>query len=222
MENESFHIAREMLINDILVPNGIRDERLLEAMRMIPRHRFLPARQIPYAYENRSLGIGYRQTMLPPLVIAQMLQALHLTGTENILEIGTGTGYLTALLVHLGAYVYSLERIPQLAERAADILNYLGYRRLDLHIGDGSQGLPDMAPFDVIVVSASVPRIPKPLAIQLDEIQGRMILPVGEDDNQSLRLLYRTGDHWHSKRLAPVQLPPLVGRYGNMPPARSS
>lgn len=219
MENESFHIAREMLINDILIPNGIHDERLLEAMRMIPRHRFLPNRQIPYAYENRALGIGYRQTTLPPLVIAQMLQALRLNGTENILEIGTGTGYLTALLVHLGGYVYSLERIPQLAQRAADILNYLGYRRLDLHIGDGSQGLPDMAPFDVIVVSASVPRIPKPLVIQLEEMTGRMVLPLGEGDNQSLRLLYRAGDYWHSKRLAPVQLPRLVGRFGNLPSA---
>lgn len=219
MENESFHFARESLINDILIPNGIRDERVLEAMRIVPRHRFLPSRQIPYAYDNRSLGIGYRQTMLPPLVIATMLQSLKLTGTENILEIGTGTGYLTALLVHLGGYVYSLERIPQLADHAANILNYLGYRRLDLHIGDGSQGLPDMAPFDVILVSASVPRIPKPLVAQLDEITGRIVLPVGVGENQSLRLLYRAGDFWHSKRLAPVQLPPLVGRFGNIPPA---
>jgi protein-L-isoaspartate(D-aspartate) O-methyltransferase len=211
----TFQQARENMIRDYLLPNGIHDERLLHAFQTVPRHLFLPSRQKKHAYENHQLAIGHRQVMLPPLLIAQMLQALRLTGTENILEIGTGTGYLTALLVSLGHYVYSLERIPQLAERAANTLQQLAYHNLDLHIGDGSQGLPDMSPFDVILVTASVPRIPKPLAIQLNAFGGRMVLPVGQGENQSLRLLYREGNYWRSKRLAAVQIPPLLGRYGN-------
>lgn len=198
--------------------NGVHAPQVLAAMRATPRHEFVYPPRRAVAYQNRSLPIGDRQIMLPPLIIGLLLQALLLQGTEDILEIGTGTGYLTALLTFLGGYVFSLERSTWLAQSAAERLHRFGYQQIDLHLGDGSQGLPDMAPFEVIVVTSAVPRIPRPLAKQLHPVNGRMIIPVGVRRTQELRLLRRTGDRWVARTLCTVQARPLLGRYGFPPP----
>lgn len=215
---QSLSHARYALANNILIPNGIHDVRVRQAIGKIPRHLFLHRYQWAQAYENRVIRIGHHQTMLPPLLMGKMLQTLSLNGTEKILEIGTGTGYLTALLAKLGGYVYSLERIIPLAERAAKNLHYIGCHNVDLHIGDGSQGLADMSPFDVIVVTASVPKIPRPLAMQLKSFGGRMIIPVGHKKEQSLAYVQRQGKRWHKRTITRASLAPLIGQYGTTPP----
>lgn len=215
---KSFSEARLALVNNVLIPNGIYDIRVRRAIAKIPRHLFLEHRYWSQAYKNQVMPIAYRQTMLPPLWIAKMLQILALNGTENILEVGTGTAYLTALLAELGHYVYSLERIMPLAERAARHLQTITCHNVDLHIGDGSQGLADMSPFEAIVVTASVPKIPRPLAMQLHPATGRMIIPIGQGKEQTLAFVQRKGNYWHKRNIARVRLNPLIGQYGIHPP----
>lgn len=218
MSKRDYGLERRLLIERILKSGGIFDGRVCSAMENVPRHQFVSKRQQHFAYENRSLSIGYGQAMLPPLIIARMLQALQLNGTEEILEVGTGSGYLTALLMSLSRYVYSLERIHELAEKATYNLQSLDYNNIDLHIGDGSQGLADMATFDVIVITAYVSRIPKPLALQLHPLHGRMLIPVGNSREQKLKLIRRETNRWYSRTLARVNVSALVGRYGTSPP----
>lgn len=214
--------ARYALLNKVLVPNGIYDSRVLQAIRHIPRHLFLHSCQHSQAYQNNIMPIGYKQTMMSPLLIAKMLQVLVLDGSENILEVGTGSGYLTALLAELGNYVFSLESIIPLVDRAAKILYSVGCEQVDLHVGDGSQGLADMSPFDVIIVTASVPKIPRPLAMQLRPFGGRMLIPVGSGKEQSLRFIRREGNRWHMRTIAATQFTPLIGRYGITPDSFST
>jgi protein-L-isoaspartate(D-aspartate) O-methyltransferase len=187
-------------------------------MDHVPRHHFLSERLHPRAYHQIALPIGEKQIMLPAIITATMLEALALTGYEQVLEIGTGSGYLTAVLEQLSYYVFSLERAPLLAETAAERLHYMGYERLDVHIGDGSQGLPDMAPFHAIIVTAAVPRLPRPLGAQIHPDGGRMIIPVGNKQSQHLQLVTRYGHSWQVQTLRRVQIPPLWGRFGYKPP----
>ncbi|GAB5492179.1 MAG: protein-L-isoaspartate(D-aspartate) O-methyltransferase [Phototrophicaceae bacterium] len=214
-------LARQLMIEKMLKANGIRESQVLNAFATVPRHEFVLAKYRHQAYWNQRLSIGYQQTMLSPLIMAKMLEALRLSGAEDILEVGTGSGYLTALLTHLGAYVFSLEQIPQLAEKASYRLQKLKQDNVDLHIGDGSQGLADMASFDVIVITAYVKQIPRPLALQLHPLRGRMIIPVGDAKQQDLKLIRREANHWYSHTISSVQLPRLKGRYGVMPPSAS-
>lgn len=214
--------ARYVFVNKVLIPNGIYDSRVLQAIRHVPRHLFIPSYQHSNAYHNNIRPIGFKQVIMPPLLIAKMLQILALNGTENILEVGTGTGYLTALLAGLGNYVFSLERIMPLADRAAEILHSIACHEVDLHIGDGSQGLADMSPFDVIIVTASVTKIPRPLAIQLTSSGGRMLIPIGLGKEQSLRFVRREGNRWYMRSIAATQFRPLIGRYGISPDSFST
>ncbi len=146
-----------------------------------------------------------------------MTQLLRLASYERVLEVGTGSGYHTAILSRLVAYVYSLERSPRLAERAGHVLDKLGYDNVDIHVGDGSQGLRDMAPFDVIVVSAAAPELPGPMCGQMNPLGGRMMIPVGSRDRQQLQLVLRSGDHWRIENILPVHFVSLIGRYGFRP-----
>ena len=196
---------------------GISNPRVLDSMTNVPRHEFVPARYHPRAYHHIALPIGQQQMMISPVVLATMLEALALTGTEQILEVGTGSGYLTALLEQLGHYVFSLERLPHLAEAAAERLFRLGYNHCDVHLGDGSQGLPDMAPFHAIVVTAAVPRLPRPLGAQLHPDGGRMVIPVGNRKSQTMQLVVRYGDQWQVSTLRNMQTTPLIGRFGFKP-----
>lgn len=205
---------RAQMVEEQLRQRDIFDARVLEAMLRVPRHEFVPLDARPYAYDDRALSIGYDQTISQPYVVALMLQSLQLSGHEIVLEIGTGSGYQTALLCQLAAYVYSIERNPDLANQAADRLAEAGYKNVDIHIGDGSQGLADMAPYDAIIVSASVPSIPGPLKAQMRPNNGRLILPVGKRDQQYLQLVRRDFDRWDVETLIPVRFVPLIGRYG--------
>lgn len=216
MNNEThldYNKLRETMVRDQLVNRDITDFRVLDAMRSIPRHEFVPPDVRHLAYQDGALPIGYNQSISQPYVVALMLQFLQLSGHESVLEIGTGSGYQTALLCRLAASVYSLERDDRLAARAGVVLAQQGYQNVDIHVGDGSQGLPDMAPYDAIVVSASVPAIPGPLRAQMRN-NGRMILPVGSREQQYLHIVRRNFDRWDTERVLAVRFVPLIGFYG--------
>ncbi len=207
-----------MLANQLRA-RGIHDTRVLDAIRSVPRHEFVPENLRADAYSDTPLPIGSDQTISQPFIVAYMTQLLGLTGREYVLEIGTGSGYQTAVLCKLARYVYSLERYRSLAERAAHTLHRLEIKNVDIHVGDGSQGLPDMAPFDAIIVTAAAPSIPGPLQAQLSPRGGRMVIPVGDAERQHLERVIRNGDRWHFERDIAVKFVPLVGRYGFTPSA---
>jgi protein-L-isoaspartate(D-aspartate) O-methyltransferase len=211
---DSFETRRREMVVEQLERRGIHDQRLLAAMRHVPRHEFVAAELRHLAYRDCPLPIGNDQTISQPYMVAIMTELLQLKGTEKVLEIGTGSGYQTAILCELAAQVYSLERHPRLAERAADILAHLDYHNVEIHIGDGSQGLPDMSPFDAIMVTAAAPALPGPLRSQLTPQGGRMVLPVGDAHYQQLEIVTRRGNRWQLERSIPVRFVPLIGRYG--------
>ncbi len=186
MATLDFDSLRERMVQEQLEARNIFDPRVLTAMRDIPRHYFVPDELRHLAYRDGPLPIGHEQTISQPFIVAYMTQCLQLSGHETVLEIGTGSGYQTAILCQLANHVISIERHGILAQRAADNLDYLEIENVEIHEGDGSQGLPDMAPFDAILVSAAAPQLPRPLLEQLAE-GGRMIIPVGQFDAQQLQ-----------------------------------
>jgi protein-L-isoaspartate(D-aspartate) O-methyltransferase len=204
---------RKRMVARQLRGNGISDRRVLEAFESIPRHLFVPEEYRSAAYEDRPLPIGFEQAISQPYIVAYMIQSLELTGTERVLEVGTGSGYLAAILSSLVPEVHTIELIPALAERAAKTLTALGITNIFIHIGDGSQGWIESAPYDEIMVSAAAPRVPKSLLDQLAE-HGRMILPVGQGGYQELELWTRDGDSFSHDTLVPVAFVPLRGREG--------
>src|SRR5579864_8851896 len=179
---------RHQLVDSQLRQRGIADERVLAAMERVPRHEFAPERYREQAYEDHPLPIGEGQTISQPYIVAIMLDALKLSRTDKVLEIGTGSGYVTALLAELTAGVISIERHESLAESARALLAALGYSNLKVVTGDGTQGFLESAPYDAIVVSAAAAEIPPALIGQLGE-GGRMIIPVGSGDSQQLRVV---------------------------------
>jgi protein-L-isoaspartate(D-aspartate) O-methyltransferase len=185
---DRFALARQNMVEIQLRARGIRDERLLSAMAEIPRHQFVEPRYRDQAYEDHPLPIGAGQTVSQPYIVALMLELLQLEPSSKVLEIGTGSGYQTALLAKLAAHVYSVERHPQLAQAAQQTLSHLNLTNVTILVGDGSQGLPEHAPFGAIVVSAAAPQIPPALFAQLSE-GGRMIIPVGPPEVQELQLI---------------------------------
>lgn len=215
---------QRVFVEHTLPAHHIYDPNIRRAMMAVPRHYFVPKSCRPYSYTDKQIDIGFQQVMLSPIVVARLLHVLSLSGVERILEIGVGTGYMTALLTQLGFYVYSLENILPLADAAASRLHRLGFNNVDIHVGDGSQGLLDMAPFDVIIATASVPRIPRPLMMQLHPLRGRAIIPVGGsgiDKTQMMKFIRRNVDRWHVRSVMPVNVPVLVGRYGATPSAQA-
>ena len=202
------------MVNQQLLTRDIVDLRVLAAMEQIPRHLFVPTEYRHLAYQDGPLPIGEHQTISQPYIVALMTQLMELEGYERVLEVGTGCGYQTALLCELADYVYSLERYPQLANHAAENLSVLGYENVDLHIGDGSQGLADMGLYDAIIVTAAAPSVPGPLCSQLHPETGRLVLPVGGLRNQVLQVVRRHEDHFQVQEKIGVRFVPLVGRYG--------
>lgn len=213
-KRDQFEAAREAMVVQQLVERGIHDAHVLQAMRDIPRHRFVSAELQHLAYRDCPLPIGDNQTISQPYIVAWMTELLGLRGGERVLEVGTGSGYQTAVLCALAGQVYSLERHARLADRAATILAELGLNNVEIHVGDGSQGLADMAPFDAIIVTAAAPALPGPLRSQLHPQGGRMVLPVGDDRQQYLELVTRSGERWQIERAGAVRFVPLIGRYG--------
>jgi len=185
---DRFTLERRKMVETQLRARGIRDARLLSAMERVPRHEFVEPRYRDQAYEDHPLPINAGQTVSQPYIVALMLEILRLEPSSKVLEIGTGSGYQTAILAEICAHVYSVERHPQLAYEAQETLSRLGFTNLTLRVGDGGQGLPEYAPFDAIVVSAAAKQIPVPLFAQLRE-GGRMIIPVGPHEAQELQLV---------------------------------
>lgn len=181
---------REQMVERQLRLRGIADGRVLQAMLRVPRHEFAPERFRDQAYEDHPMPIGEDQTISQPYIVALMLEALTLLPGDKVLEVGTGSGYVTALLAELVAEVISIERHPSLAEQASHILARLGYANVQFRVGDGSRGLAEFAPYDAIMVSAAARRLPEELIDQLAD-RGRMIIPVGEGDSQQLQFIHK-------------------------------
>jgi protein-L-isoaspartate(D-aspartate) O-methyltransferase len=198
---------------ETLRTNGIVDEAVLRAFDEVPRHLFVPTGVRHRAYEDAPLPIGSGQTISQPSIHARYLQLLGLKGSERVLEIGTGSGYQTALLARLAAQVFSVERIPALLDRAREMLQALNIRNVSLLLGDGTLGWRDYAPYDAILVGAAAPDLPRPLADQLAE-GGRMLVPIGDREEQVLILVTRRGDEFDRKEVGPVRFVPLLGAHG--------
>jgi len=210
---DSFRAQREHMVEDQLVRRGIRDPRVLAAMRAVPRHLFVPGEERSLAYEDMPLPIGRGQTISQPYIVALMTELLQLKGGEKVLEVGTGSGYQAALLSVLVRQVFSMERYEPLAQQARDTLAHLGYRNVTVLAGDGSCGLPEQAPFDAILVTASPPSVPPPLLEQLAP-DGRLALPTGPSGGQKLELWTRREAEWDHEDILSVAFVPLIGQYG--------
>jgi protein-L-isoaspartate(D-aspartate) O-methyltransferase len=187
-EEATFTLQRTRMVEQQLRARGIGDERVLSAMLRVPRHEFVPEQSRTLAYEDHPLPIGEEQTISQPYIVAIMLETLEISANDKVLEIGTGSGYVTALLAELAAQVFSVERHTSLATKAAEVINRLGYKNVQIVVGDGSQGLPPYAPYDVILVSAAATELPSVLLSQLRE-GGCMIIPIGSADSQQLQFI---------------------------------
>ncbi len=201
---------RERMVREQIFQRGIRDLRVLEAMRRVPRHLFVPPELRERAYRDCPLPIGYGQTISQPYIVAFMTEAARLTPESVVLEIGTGSGYQAAILAELARQVYSLERLAPLAARAQQTLAALGYRNVEVSQGDGYQGWPEHAPYDAILVTAAPPTLPTLLLDQL-AVGGTLVVPVGESQgSQSLLILQKTPEGAVQKGAFPVQFVPMV------------
>jgi protein-L-isoaspartate(D-aspartate) O-methyltransferase len=193
---------------------GIREERVLAAIAKVPRERFVPAASRDQAWANMALPIGAGQTISQPYIVALMTTALGLSGRERVLEIGTGSGYQAAILAELAAEVVTVERHASLAATAETLLGELGYANVRVVVGDGTTGWPEGAPYERIIVTAGAPRVPLPLMAELSADGGRLVIPVGETDDQVLLMVERHGDRTTEQPLGPVRFVPLIGRAG--------
>jgi protein-L-isoaspartate(D-aspartate) O-methyltransferase len=210
--------ARDRMVAEQITARGVNDPKTLAALRKVPRHLFVPAPFMRQAYEDHPLALAQGQTISQPYIVAFMTAALGLTGDATVLEVGTGSGYQTAVLAEIAGRVYSLEILGALADEARDRLRQLGYRNVDLRAGDGEAGWPEAAPFDAIVVTAAAPHVPEALVTQLRD-GGRLVVPVGEE-NQELVLVTRNGASLDQKRILPVRFVPMTGKIRDPSPAR--
>lgn len=212
-EQDSYLQERERMVTDQLQRRGIRDEHVLSAMRAVPRHRFVPEEHRHLAYADGPLPIGQGQTISQPYIVALMTQLLQLAGDEEVLEIGTGSGYQAAVLSHLAQTVHTVEQHGELANRARWVMEALGIENVRVHVGDGSSGWPESAPYQGIISTAAAPQVPKPFLAQLAD-GGRLVLPVGGRDGQLLQVWHREGDQFDRETIAPVAFVPLRGEHG--------
>jgi protein-L-isoaspartate(D-aspartate) O-methyltransferase len=192
---------------------GISDERVLAAMRRVPRERFVPTRWRHDAYEDGALPIGANQTISQPYVVAWMIDSLELPGDARVLEIGTGSGYGAAVLAQIAAEIVTVERLGELADMAREVLRELDYLNVLVVVGDGSLGYPERAPYDGICVTAAAPAIPRTLLSQLSQ-HGRLVIPVGDRDGQELTVVVRDGDQFSRRAVGGVRFVPLIGDQG--------
>jgi len=208
----NFEILCKRMVEEQLIPRGIKNERVLEAFLKVERHKFVPAELWESAYADYPLPIGEGQTISQPYIVALMTEELDLSGSEKVLEIGTGSGYQAAILAELAGEVYSIERFAGLARRAEDALVSLGYANVKIKVGDGTLGWEEFAPFDRIIITAASPRVPLPLAEQLKE-GGKLILPLGEGFGQVLTLVEKKRDKLESTQICGCVFVPLVGKF---------
>ena len=206
-------ILRNMMIEEQLVPRGIVDAKVLAAMRKIPRHLFIPGKSLENAYGDYPLPVGEGQTISQPYMVALMTQSLELAGGEKVLEIGTGSGYQSAILAEIAKEIYSVERFESLAQEARSLLDGLGYKNVKITVSDGTEGWSEFAPYDGIIVTAGAPSIPGPLVEQLAE-GGRLVIPVGGAFSQELVLVRMTDGETSEEYICGCTFVPLVGKYG--------
>jgi protein-L-isoaspartate(D-aspartate) O-methyltransferase len=208
-----FAWARERMVQEQVVARGIADIKVIAALRKIPRHLFVDAGLANRAYDDSALPIGDRQTLSQPYMAARMSEALRLAGHEKVLEIGTGSGYQTALLAEICFNVFSVEKLRALSRKARQLLDRLDYQNIALHVGDGTIGWSEHAPYDAIIVTAGAPNPPKPLLEQLT-IGGRLVIPVGDEHEQTLVRVSRTRFDYKEERLGECKFVKLVGKFG--------
>jgi protein-L-isoaspartate(D-aspartate) O-methyltransferase len=213
MIQPDFALARKRMVNEQLVAKGIRDKRVLAAMLKVPRHLFIEEGLWHQAYGDFPLPIGEGQTISQPYIVALMTEALRLTGGEKVLEVGTGSGYQTAVLAELTTYVFSIERLNTMAARARKVLDALGYAHVMIRIGDGTLGWVEEAPFAAIIVTAGAPEIPASLAEQL-AVGGRLVIPVGDEFSQNLLSVVKKERGFHEENLGGVRFVKLIGDLG--------
>ncbi len=212
MHNEYYSQRQQMV--ETLIDRGIRDLKVLDAFRKVPRHLFLDEALWPQAYSDYPLPIGEKQTISQPYIVALMTEALGLTGMEKVLEVGTGSGYQTAILAELADQVYSIERLPDLAKRARKVLDQLKYTNVIIRIGDGTEGWRDESPFAGIIVTAAAPDAPDPLMQQL-EIGGKLVVPIGNEQFQDLIVYFKEGeDRYREENLGGCRFVKLIGEHG--------
>lgn len=210
---KQFAGQRRKMVEEQLVNRGIKDARVLAAMSLIPRHFFVQESFCHKAYNDHPLPIGGSQTISQPYIVAAMTEALQLKGQERVLEIGTGSGYQTAILAEMAEKVFTIERIRTIAKTAKEKLDQLGYTNINFKVFDGTYGWRDQSPFDAILISASGPDIPKPLIEQLKD-GGRIVAPVGDQGDQTLLVLTKVGSQTRTRKIIGCSFVPLIGKYG--------
>ncbi len=212
--DRDYERLRRMMVEHQIRARGIRDPLVLEAFLRVPRHEFVPENLRSMAYDDTPLPIGRGQTISQPFMVALMTEALGIRGGEKVLEVGTGSGYQAAILAEMGCDVHTVEREPELAREAMKRLSRLGYRGVKVHVGDGTLGLPEEAPFQAILVTAGGPRVPEPLKEQLDPQGGVLVIPVGERGFQELLRVTRRGNRFSTENLGGCRFVPLIGEEG--------
>jgi protein-L-isoaspartate(D-aspartate) O-methyltransferase len=212
-QDDLFALPRRAMVEEQIRARGVHDLRILAAMRDLPRHLFVPLENAEAAYSDQPLPIGEGQTISQPFMVAAMTEALELSGSERVLEVGAGSGYQAAVLGRLAREVIAIELQPRLARSAAAVLAQLGFANVEIRVGDGSEGYPAKAPYDAIVVSAAAQAVPQPLLDQLAE-GGVLVMPVGPSDTQELVRLRRHGDQTTREILHYCRFVPLLGRHG--------
>jgi len=210
---DRFAEDRRLMVESQIRKRGITDEHVLLAMATVPRHEFVPAFWINQAYADEPLPIGHGQTISQPYIVAAMVASLALTGSEVVLEIGTGCGYQAAVVSLLAREIHTVEILPDLAQSAAERLQRLGYANAHVHSGDGTLGWREFSPYDAILIAAAAPTVPEPLLQQLAE-GGRLIAPVGEEDKQELQLITKREGKFSVKQGGPCRFVPLLGQHG--------
>ena len=216
MADDPYVELRHAMVDAQIRRRGIADERLLSAMERVPRHEFVPPQYKTKAYEDEPLPIGGGQTISQPYIVAAMTAALRLSGQETVLEIGTGCGYQAAVLSLLAEKVFTVEWRAELTRTAEENLQRIGFGNVQVYCGDGSQGLPEFAPYDAILVAAAAPALPAPLLEQLKE-DGRMIAPVGREEHQHLLLVTKSGTSYFKEKRDSCRFVPLLGQHGWKP-----
>lgn len=211
---DEMSMQRHRMVDRLKEHYKIADERVLSAMSQIPRHRFVPEAIKSQAYNDNALPIAGGQTISQPFIVAKMTELLGLDGSEKVLEIGAGSGYQTAVLASLARKVFSIERIPALADSANSRLRELGYRNYSLKVDDGTEGWSIYSPYDAMLVAAGGPKVPEPLVSQL-KIGGRMVIPLGDEKpKQNLYRITRTGEGYLTENFGPCAFVPLIGEHG--------
>jgi protein-L-isoaspartate(D-aspartate) O-methyltransferase len=210
---------RKRMVEEQLIARGINDKRVIDAFRKVERHRFVNDEKKTSAYADFPVPIGEGQTISQPYIVAVMTQSLDLSGAEKVLEIGTGSGYQTAILAELAKDIFTIERLEKLSLHAASTLTETGYKNIHFSVGDGTLGWKEEAPFDRIIITAASPQVPLPLTEQLDNT-GKLVLPLGHQGSQILTLVKKIENKFESTYICSCVFVPLIGKFGNSPAAR--